>query len=374
LGKILPRKPTKKVTGHRGKRRKYWLAAVIAALVVAAGVGFQLLTRETPRALSASVPAASAVTVRLMGSLGPAFAGDILAARAASIERDGIRIDLRPVGADGDSISAVASGDATIGVGRADSFLRARGSGAPIVAFAAGFVESPVAIYTLQKSELRTPQDSVGRRIARQVGDDTAVIYDALMARLGLPRSAIREVAGGGGLSLLLRGDIDVWLGHVGEEAYTLTRQGVDHVVIAPASYGIHIPGTVYFASERTLSERPQLVQRFLKAALAGWERTYEDLAASVSMIAAFGWPASGESTPGEPPLTPDYVRFVLERQRDNVRPPTARFGEFDDRQWRTLQDVLVSQRLLERPLDLTRAVTYDFLRYAYRKPHTFGK
>jgi hypothetical protein len=71
--------------------------------------------------------------------------------------------------------------------------------------------------------------------------------------------------------------------------------------------------------------------------------------------------------------LTPDYIRFFLERQREYLRPAGARLGEFNDPQWRSLQDILLAQRALERPVDLAKSVNYDFLRDAYRKPLSFG-
>jgi hypothetical protein len=51
-----------------------------------------------------------------------------------------------------------------------------------------------------------------------------------------------------------------------------------------------------------------------------------------------------------------------------------ARYCEFDERHWRSLQAILLSQRLLDQPVDLSLAVNYQFLEDAYRKPYTFGK
>jgi ABC-type nitrate/sulfonate/bicarbonate transport system substrate-binding protein len=139
---------------------------------------------------------------------------------------------------------------------------------------------------------------------------------------------------------MLLNGDVDVWPGYVGEEDYALDRQGAGPVLIDPASYSVHLPGTVYFATERTIAERPQLVQHFLNGVVAGWGLAYADYDKSVPMIAAFD----------EERLAPDYIRFVLDRQREYLRPIAMRFGEFNDAQWRSLQDVLLARRLLDGP------------------------
>jgi ABC-type nitrate/sulfonate/bicarbonate transport system substrate-binding protein len=288
----------------------------------------------------------------------------MVAARAGLFEREGVHIDLR-AGSDADAaIAAVVDGSDTFGVTRADSFLRARGKGAPIVAFAAGFIESPAAFYVLKKSGIRTPWDFVDHRIGRRQSDDTAVVYDALVTRLGLPRSRISEVPVSADLWTLLAGDVDVWPGHVGDEDYVLERRRIDYVAINPASYGVHMAGTVYFASAETVVQHPRLVQRFLNGLVAGWDRVYADYSTSVPIIISFD----------EQRLTADYVRFALDRQREYLRPLAVRYGEFNDVQWRSLQTILLTQRLLERTVDLPQAVSYDFLHEAYRKPLTFGE
>jgi ABC-type nitrate/sulfonate/bicarbonate transport system substrate-binding protein len=299
-----------------------------------------------------------------MSTFGPAFAGEMVATRAGLFEREDLHIDLR-AGRDAiNPIASVVDGSDTFGVTRADSFLLARGKGARIVAFAAGFIESPAVFYALKKSGVRAPWDFAGHRIGRRVGDDTSIVYDALIEKLGLPRSRITEVPVAGDLSMLLRGDVDVWPGHVGDEDYTLNRQGVDHLVIDPASYGVHLSGSVYFTSDRMITAQPQLVRRFLTGIIAGWDMVYQDYAISVPMVASFD----------QKRLTPDYVRFALDRQREYLRPIAVRYGEFTEDQWRALQSTLLTQRLLDRTVDLPEAVTYEFLHDAYRKPYTFGK
>ena len=155
--------------------RGYRLPALLVAGVVAVGLGYQITARL--QAASPALPTllVSAGSLRLMSAFGPQFAGEMLAARAGLFEREGLRIALEPgTGAD-DPIAAVASGTALFGATRADSFLLARGNGAPLVAFAAGTVESTAALYVLKQSGLRTPQDFVGHRVGRRAGDDTAV-------------------------------------------------------------------------------------------------------------------------------------------------------------------------------------------------------
>jgi hypothetical protein len=71
--------------------------------------------------------------------------------------------------------------------------------------------------------------------------------------------------------------------------------------------------------------------------------------------------------------LTPEQAQFELAAQRDFVVPLSRRVAEFDDQQWKQLRATLTSARLMDGSVDLGRAINYDILKEAYRKPISFG-
>jgi ABC-type nitrate/sulfonate/bicarbonate transport system substrate-binding protein len=340
---------------------------VIGSIIIGAIILiFALLSLRPPQEPSIVAPIApTAISLRLNGPFGPTYAGEMIAARSGLFERAGLNLSLKPGSSDADTIALVSTGADTFGVTRGDTFLLARAKGAPIVAFAAGYLESPVVFYVLEKSGIHTPQDFMGKRIVRQAGQDTATIYDAMLANLNISRSQTREVSAATGIDALLTGEVDVWPGHVGKESYVLQQKGVSFNIIYPSDYGIHVPGTVYFTSEKTIREHPSLVQKVLNAIIAGWKTTYADYSKSVPLIAAFN----------ESSITPDQILFELKAQRDFVLPLGRRFTEYDDTQWKLLLNILNNERLIRdsESFDLSKAVNYDFLREAYRKPISFG-
>jgi ABC-type nitrate/sulfonate/bicarbonate transport system substrate-binding protein len=297
-------------------------------------------------------------SLRLNGPFDPSHAGEIVAAQAGLFARVGLQIELVAGAADTDPIALVASGKDTIGVVSADRLLLARGKDVPVVAFAAAYLESPVVFYSLEQSGIRTPNDFVGKRIGYQAGQDTALIYDAMLVKLQFPPSMVRRVPVGSDFSPLVNGNVDVWPGHVASESYELSRMGIGYNSISPASYGVHVPGTVYFALAKTIRDNPTVIRRFLQAIVGGWELTYSDYATSVPLIASFD---AGT-------LTPDLIRFKLEQQREFLRPFGARFAEFDQTRWRSLQDILLQQKQLKEALDLSKIVNFDFLRDVYQR------
>jgi ABC-type nitrate/sulfonate/bicarbonate transport system substrate-binding protein len=350
------------VRARRRRRRRFGRPILLAVAAIVALVTTGLLLRDWPAAepkIGGTADAApSAVSLRLSGPFAPDFAGELVAARAGLFEREGLQVTIQAGSPADDPLQLVAAGTDTFGVTGADRFLAARAQGAPIVAFAAAYLESPVVFYVSDKSEIHTPRDFVGKRIGYQASQDTATIYQAMMVRLSLARSQVHEIRVGSDLTPFLTRAVDVWPGHVGTEAYALSHENVAYNVFGPGDYGVHVPGTVYFAHEKIARGQPGLVRRFLRAVLAGWDQTYADEAASAHVIASYD-PAT---------LNADLVRFRLDQQREFLRPFGARFGEFEDTHWRSLQDILLQQRVIKERVDLSKAVTFDFLHDVYRR------
>ena len=297
------------------------------------------------------------VSMRLMGSFDPIFAGELVALDAGLFDREGVHVAVRSSGTQNEVINLVVRGTETIGVISGEQFLLARSRGAPITALAAGYQQSRVVLYAPSQTGIRTPAEFVGRRIGYQLGQDTAITYEAMMARLSLSRGRVTEVPVGSDLGPLLAGQVDVWPGYIGDESFILETRGIRHNIIHPGDHGVHWPGTVYFAHERTLRESPDSIQRTLRALMEGWELAYADMAKSTQMIVAHD-PTR---------LTAEFVRFKLEQQRAFLRPLGSRFGEFQEFQWQSLQDMLMQQKLIHDPIDLSKAIAFDLVRDLYR-------
>lgn len=341
-------------------RDHFNLRLVMAAIVAAAVVAVVSLNVVDKR--SAAFSGQPPVSLRLSGPFNPKYAAEIVASSANIFERNGIDCELRESDKGADPIDTVVSRANTFGVTDSISFLKARARGQPIVAFAAGFLESSIVFYALQKSGILAPQDFVGKRVGRRAVSDSAIIYDALLKNAGISRSQMRESATETDLDALLNDRVDVIPGRIGEEGHILQQMGVPYTVIRISDYGIHILDTVYFATEATLRDRPSLAVRFLQSIIAGWTMTYVDQARATPLIVAAG-----------KDLIPEQVQFKLAAQRDFVMPLGRRIAEFDEQQWRQLRDILVNARVIDASVDLKRAVDYDILKEAYRKPISFG-
>ena len=307
-----------------------------------------------------STQRSASVTVKSNTALDPSVAGIIVGTSAGCFKRAGLTVELLAGHNDRETLDYVASTANSIGIVNAYSFLLARARSSPIVAFAAAYQRSPIVFYTLAKSKIRTPEEFIDRNVGYQPDEVTAIVYDALMAKNRVSRSRIKEIAVASEPALLANGSVDVLPGNIGQ-MHVFRRMGLDQYSIDPARFGVHAPGTVFFTQAEVLRTNPEIIRRFLKGLLDGWDAAYEDYSKSIPEIAAVIGKEYGT----------EDIRLLMEQQREFLRPLGARFGELSRAQWSFSQNELLQQRRLTAPIDITAAFNDDILSAVNRQRGT---
>ncbi|WP_256375872.1 ABC transporter substrate-binding protein [Bradyrhizobium sp. WSM1743] len=304
-----------------------------------------------PQARTASRPVA--VKFVLDGPYGARFAGELAASRQGYFSS---RVELAAQPEDPNFVQAIARQHA-IGVTSGQKFLLASWRGVPVTAFAASFLDTWAAIFTLESSGLRRPADLVGKRIGYRRASEGDVVFDAMMAQLGLPRSQMAKVPDRDGFEALRTGEVDAIIAAIDEQPDPSKPTFAKLNVIKPQDYGIHVPGLVYFASNELIHDQPSVIADVLQGLIRGWHFTYSDYARSVPVLAGVG---SVE-------LNAERLRFELQQLRPLVLPTGGRIGDYDESRWRTLRDILIFSKLGEDDVPLAQTVNYQFLRDVYR-------
>jgi len=345
----LPRTQFRRRTRPRGKR---YLAIGLAALAL---VGLVLLLLR-PDAAPIRAPMASrpvAIKLLLDGPYGARFAGELAASRQGYFSSR-IEVSAQP---DPDFVQTIARQHA-IGVTSGQNFLLASWRGVPVTAFAASFLDTSVAVFALESSALRRPADLVGKRVGYRRASEGDVVFDAMMAQLGLPRSQITKVPDRDSFEALRAGEVDAIIAAIDEQPDSSSPTFVKLNVIKPQDYGIHVPGLVYFASNDLIHDQPSMIADVLQGLIRGWQFTYADYARSVPVLAG-AHPAR---------LNSERLKFELQQQRPLVLPTGGRIGDYDESRWRTLRDILLFAKLGEEDVPLAQTVNYQFLRDVYRR------
>lgn len=344
-------------TARRKSHTARSISRVLAGFSLAcASATFVFVWLKSFPSQAAKLPAAAEYTLKLNRAISPASGGTILAASDGLFTRAGLGVRVVAGSGDADAIAAVAADENTIGVASAAAFLKARSEGLAIVAFAGCYAASPVEFFTLPDTALLRPSDLEGKRIGYKRGPELSVVLYEFVAKNSLAQSKLLPIESEEPLQDLLDRKIDVLLGRLDIEGQELARRNIEYKTLSPASYGVHAAGPVYFVQERTLGKRRTL-EKFVVATSEGWSAAYADYERTIPII------ANSIDTPLSRPL---IARF-MDAQRGFLRPYGTRFGELDERRIRVLHAQLLQRRLLQEPVDLTRAVNYDILKEAYR-------
>lgn len=326
------------------RKHLLWILPAFAAVVIA--TTFHLIpTRKNE------------LSLRLKWLYDPGFAGEMVADRRGLFEQNGITLAIRPGGFESDPIKLVSNGSDTFGVAGADSFLLARSKGIPIVAFAAGYIETPVVFYSREEANIVTPSDWKGKRIGVQAGQDTETIYKVLLNAAGLTKNDVVEVPVKYDFSPFLHGDVDVWPGYAATQSYILHEKGIPYRTVVPSERGVKYVGTVYFTTETVMNDHPEWIEAFIKSLIAGWEFTYDHEPEAIVAISSFD----------EATLTPALVKWNLDKQRESIKPPDRHFCQFKQSDFEAMQQILLQQELLREPLDLSKAIQEQFLTRIYK-------
>ncbi|MGH8559920.1 MAG: ABC transporter substrate-binding protein [Methylococcales bacterium] len=292
------------------------------------------------------------LSLRLKWLYDPGFAGELVGAHEGLFEKNGLRLSIQPGGFESDPIKLVVNGSDTFGVAGADSFLLARAKGVPIVAFAAGYINTPVVYYSQVAANVKTPADWKGKRIGVQEGQDTATIYRVLLRKAGLTENDVVEIPVKYDLSPFLDGRVDIWPGYAATQSYILHQKGIPYTTVVPREQGVNYVGTVYFTTEGIIREHPEWVQGFLDALIEGWELTYKNEQSAIAAINSFDTKT----------LTPELIKWNLAKQLSSIKPDERRFCKFKISDFEEMQQILMGQRLIEKSVDLQLSITTKFL------------
>nr|WP_256467274.1 ABC transporter substrate-binding protein [Bradyrhizobium sp. 35] len=282
------------------------------------------------------------------------FAGELAATKQGFFAT---AVTLRPSSDDPSFVETVAR-DHAIGVTSGQKFLLAAWRGVPVTAFAASFLDTSLAIFALESSGLRRPQDLVGRQVGYRKGSEGEVVFDAMIAQLGLPRSRITKVPDRYSFEFLYTREVDAIIAPIDEQPDPSAASYVRLSIIKPQDYGIHVPGLVYFAGNDLIRHRPSVIADVLQGIIRGWQFVYADYARSEPVLSGFD--------PSR--LKPERLRFELQQQRSLVLPTGSRIADYDESRWRTLRDILLFAKLGEEEVPLAQTVNYQFLRDLYRR------
>jgi PAS domain S-box-containing protein len=220
------------------------------------------------------------------------FAGYYAAQTKGYYRDEGLEVELIEGSKDRPPDKMVLEHKADFGVHDGGDLVYLRLQGDPVVAIAAIFQHSPYAIISKSSSGIRHPSDLIGRTVMITQDQGSAQIVamfrrEGIKVKSALDQDPVRFVAHSRKLDDLIEGRVDAMSGYLTDMPNSLKQKGIEARVMRPLEYGIDYYGDTLFTSNEFLKASPDVVARFRRASLKGWEYAMAHPAEIAGMILA---------------------------------------------------------------------------------------
>lgn len=304
---------------------------------------------------TAPPPPLTRIAMQFLWTHTNSFAGYYAADQNGYYAAEGLAVTFLQGGPKVDYLTPVINGTAQFGDGGSDELILARAAGKPLRAIATTYRRSPVVFFALASSGITRPQDFAGKKI--RVAPGLSPTLHAMTARVGVFPDRYTEVITPSDVALFASGQPPVWGGYLNAIVAEAEYAGHTLNIIYPDDYGVHFYADSIFARDDFIAANPDLVRRFLRATLKGWQYAVEHPTAVGALVCKY---------------KPD-ADAALEIAKMTSSLPLVNTGEdhigwMKPEVWAGMEKTLREQRVLTKPLDVTQVYTVQFLKEIYGK------
>ncbi|GHH76895.1 hypothetical protein GCM10018793_23760 [Streptomyces sulfonofaciens] len=217
------------------------------------------------------------------------FAGFFIADSAGYYAKENLTVEFEAGGPNTpDSTSLLANGQADIGVhANMQVLLQAIAKGNDFVTIGSGFQTNPGGLLSLASDPVREPRDLVGAKILAQQGSKPQV--NALFKLAGL-KPDYQFIPIGFDVEALVEKQGKVMTCYVTSEPIALEskykmKKDKDYVAVTYESLGMPAYATIVYCKRSFLRQRRDVMERFMRATLRGWQENAKDPARAAHLV-----------------------------------------------------------------------------------------
>ena len=217
------------------------------------------------------------------------FAGYYAADWMGYYKEEGLKVDIiSAFKSDGTILSStkeVSEGRADFGIGAAD-ILIANDNGADLRVTAVILQQSAARYYLKEETPFTKIPDLTKLRVARNVNDLIDVELQAMLINEGIDPKTVKAYPHQAGMDHLISDKVQVMPGYELSVPFNAKVQGIAIKEINPLNYGVDFYGDSLFVSGTLADKNPELVAKFVRASLKGWEyalNNSDEIAARIS-------------------------------------------------------------------------------------------
>lgn len=283
------------------------------------------------------------------------FVGAYVAKAQGFFAQEGLDVTIEHSAGRGEHVQLLVAGKVQVTTMDAATVLQRRADpGLPVVSIALIGQRGQQAFAALKSSGIQSPKDWEGRRVGYK-GTPPPDLY-ALLAAAGADVNKVNLVNVGFDPRVLTEGQVDVYPLFKSNEPYLLRKWGYEIVLWDAADYGVPTLGLTYVASEQYIKEHPEVLVRFLRAALQGIRWAQDHPQEAVQIVLQYAGPETD----------PDHMRYMLETELKDAQSEKG-FGWQSLEQWKALAEMLVRYQALPAGVAVEDAFTTQIWEQAQR-------
>lgn len=291
-----------------------------------------------------------AVRLQLDGTPQPEQGGFFAAQLLGYYKAEGLDVTILPLPQNGSAAQLVANGQADIALGSSDQVMESDSSGLPLVAVAATMQHDPQAIMVHANSPIHSLADLEGHTVAAQAG---AAWLKYVTSRYKLRN--VRQIPSTPSVASFLADPNSVQQVSIASEPFLAKQAGADvrTILINSSAYD---PYRVQFTSRDFAARHPDLLTKFVRASIRGWQAYLSDPAATNAHLLQLN-PALNSAQEAYTARTLRDGGFITGGDSSASRP-----GFMTSERWRTEYDQVKELGVLHGDVEPSNAYTIQYL------------
>lgn len=332
----------------------FFLATFILATLISVGC-----SPETAVPAAAS-PTAEPMAMTFMAGYRPQanlpFVGAYVAQEKGFFAQEGLAVTIEHSPGRGEHLQLLTVGEVQVTTQDAAVLLKRRADpGLPLVSIALIGQRGQQAFAALASSDINSPQEWEGHTVGYK-GTPPPDLF-ALLRVTGADPDKVNLVNVGFDPRVLTEGQVDVYPVFKSNEPYLIRQWGYDLKLWDAAEFGVPTLGLTYVTSDEVLQQQPQMLTRFLRAAIRGIEYAAEHPDEAVDIVLQYAGPETNA----------DHMRYMLETELEDAHSQVTDqngLGWQTEAQWQALADMLTEFEAVS-PVDVNQMFTNEILEAA---------
>ena len=216
---------------------------------------------------------------------------------------------------------------------------------------------SPVIFASMADSGIIRPADFIGKTVSLLGQTEGEIEFYAMMKKLGLDISKVKLIKYNPDYTEFLNGEADIMYLYIISGLIKVQQKGYKLNLIWPGDYGVKFYADSLVTTENMISQNPDLVNRFLRATLKGWEDAIGDSESATEITLKYAKIKDKE-----------LQLAMMDAQAPLIHTGEDYIGWMKAEEWKAMYDTMLDQKLINAPMDYNKLYTMEFLSKIYEE------